>query len=247
MSSPPSGDKYSVILPTYNERQNLPLIISMLDATFTAHQLLYEVVVVDDNSPDKTGDVAERLQAVLGVEKVVVLRRAGKLGLGSAYRDGLKKCSGRWIILMDADFSHHVGPQLPHTPQALASSLSLTTASSALSPSLPPSPPPCLCRLPAEVHPDVHPVSAASAHSTALRSLHCRCSRRSSVHLPCLCCGRKQRETGADIVTGSRYSPTAAQPRLCLSPHLASSSHGCRVVCCQSMAEECSGGICVAS
>lgn len=37
----------------------------------------------------------------------ILLRRAGKLGLGSAYRDGLKKCTGNWIILMDADFSHH--------------------------------------------------------------------------------------------------------------------------------------------
>jgi hypothetical protein len=115
MSSSPSAALYSVILPTYNERQNLPLIVSMLDATFTAHRLSYEVVVVDDNSPDKTGEVAERLQAVLGKEKVVVLRRAGKLGLGSAYRDGLKKCSGQWVILMDADFSHHVTHTHTHT------------------------------------------------------------------------------------------------------------------------------------
>ena len=116
-SSTPSGAAvYSVILPTYNERQNLPLIISMLDHTFTSHRLSYEVVIVDDNSPDKTGDVAEQLQSILGREKVVVLRRAGKMGLGSAYRDGLKKCSGQWVILMDADFSHHVTTQQHEHP-----------------------------------------------------------------------------------------------------------------------------------
>ena len=141
MSSPSAPALYSVILPTYNERQNLPLIVSMLDATFTAHALSYEVVVVDDNSPDKTGDVAERLQAVLGREKVVVLRRAGKLGLGSAYRDGLRKCSGQWVILMDADFSHHVSRTAQHPTTAAAVSLLSPTA---LLPSLsshPPSPP----------------------------------------------------------------------------------------------------------
>ena len=110
-SAPPSGAVYSVILPTYNERQNLPLIVSMLDHTFTSSRLSYEVVIVDDNSPDNTGEVAERLQSILGREKVVVLRRPGKMGLGSAYRDGLKKCSGQWVILMDADFSHHVTTQ----------------------------------------------------------------------------------------------------------------------------------------
>jgi len=102
-----SEDKYSIILPTYNERQNLPLIISMIQHTFTTNSLVWEVVIVDDNSPDKTGDVAEQLQSIIGRDNIVVLRRAGKLGLGSAYRDGLKKCTGNWVILMDADFSHH--------------------------------------------------------------------------------------------------------------------------------------------
>ena len=106
-ASASSSDKYSVILPTYNERQNLPLIVSMLIHTFSTHGLSYEVVIVDDNSPDGTSGIAERLSSVYGAEHVRLLKRAGKLGLGSAYRDGLRLCTGQWVILMDADFSHH--------------------------------------------------------------------------------------------------------------------------------------------
>ena len=99
--------KYSVILPTYNERENLPLMISMLNSAFTAAKLDYEVVIVEDNSPDGTLQVAKELQRVFGVQHVVIHSRPGKMGLGSAYIDGLKHCNGEFIFLMDADMSHH--------------------------------------------------------------------------------------------------------------------------------------------
>jgi len=101
------SDKYSVLLPTYNERENLPLIVSLLDETFTANALQYEIIVVDDNSPDGTADVAHKLITAFGADKLQLIQRPGKLGLGSAYRDGLKRATGNWVILMDADFSHH--------------------------------------------------------------------------------------------------------------------------------------------
>jgi dolichol-phosphate mannosyltransferase len=66
-----------------------------------------EVVIVDDNSPDGTQDVIRELQKVYS-DKIVLHARPGKMGLGSAYIDGLSKCSGDFIILMDADLSHHV-------------------------------------------------------------------------------------------------------------------------------------------
>lgn len=53
---------FSVILPTYNERENLPLIIWMLDKSFIDSSLKYEVIIVEDNSPDGTLQVAEKLQ-----------------------------------------------------------------------------------------------------------------------------------------------------------------------------------------
>ncbi len=67
-----------------------------------------EVVIVDDNSPDGTKEVAEQLQGIYGRDKIIIHSRPGKLGLGSAYIDGMKNCTGKYVILMDADMSHHV-------------------------------------------------------------------------------------------------------------------------------------------
>lgn len=98
---------YSVILPTYNERDNLPIITQILHDTFTDAKLNYEIVVVDDSSPDKTLDVAKSLQQIFGREHLKIVSRPGKLGLGTAYAAGLKASSGQRIVLMDADLSHH--------------------------------------------------------------------------------------------------------------------------------------------
>lgn len=98
---------YSVILPTYNERENLPIIYYLLDKTFTEAKLTYEVVIVDDSSPDKTLEVAQKIQQSYGSDKVTIVSRAGKLGLGTAYSAGLKVAKGERVILMDADLSHH--------------------------------------------------------------------------------------------------------------------------------------------
>ena len=83
---------YSIILPTYNERENLPIIFYLIDKYLSEAKVNYEVVIVDDNSPDNTLAVAEAIQ---------------KLGLGTAYIAGLKVAKGERIILMDADLSHH--------------------------------------------------------------------------------------------------------------------------------------------
>jgi len=98
---------YSVILPTYNEKENLPIIYYLLDKTFTDAKLKYEVVIVDDSSPDGTLQVAEKIQKSFGKDKVTIVSRKGKLGLGTAYVAGLKEAKGDRIILMDADMSHH--------------------------------------------------------------------------------------------------------------------------------------------
>lgn len=65
-------------------------------------------MIVEDNSPDGTLQVALDLQKIYGKDHIVILPRQGKLGLGSAYRDGLKKATGEFVFLMDADLSHHV-------------------------------------------------------------------------------------------------------------------------------------------
>ena len=98
---------YSVILPTYNERDNLPIIYYLLDKTFVGAKLQYEVVIVDDSSPDNTLEVAEAIQKSYGKDHVTIVSRKGKLGLGTAYIAGLKAAKGERVILMDADLSHH--------------------------------------------------------------------------------------------------------------------------------------------
>ncbi|KAG8722105.1 dolichol-P-mannose synthesis [Ceratobasidium sp. 395] len=102
-----TSSKYSVILPTYNERKNLPVIVWLLAKTFTEHHISWEIIIVDDASPDGTQDVARELQKVYGEDHVLLKPRAGKLGLGTAYIYGLNFCTGDFVIIMDADFSHH--------------------------------------------------------------------------------------------------------------------------------------------
>ncbi|KAL9087446.1 MAG: hypothetical protein Q9159_003658 [Coniocarpon cinnabarinum] len=104
-------NKYSVLLPTYNERDNLPVMVWLLHKTFTENNLDWEVIIVDDGSPDGTQDIAQQLMKVYNQpnrEPNVVLKpRAGKLGLGTAYVHGLSFAKGNFVIIMDADFSHH--------------------------------------------------------------------------------------------------------------------------------------------
>ncbi|ODV81009.1 glycosyltransferase family 2 protein [Suhomyces tanzawaensis NRRL Y-17324] len=101
------GDKYSVILPTYNERKNLPILVYLLAKTFKAEKLDWEVIIVDDASPDGTQEIAKKLIDVFGAEHIQLRPRAGKLGLGTAYVHGLNFVTGNFVIIMDADFSHH--------------------------------------------------------------------------------------------------------------------------------------------
>lgn len=64
--------------------------------------------MIDDGSPDGTLDVAKQLQRIYGEEKIVLRPREKKLGLGTAYMHGIKHATGNFIIIMDADLSHHV-------------------------------------------------------------------------------------------------------------------------------------------
>ena len=92
-----------VIIPTYNERENIEPMLEKLLAL--PHGL--DVLVVDDNSPDGTAGLVEEWQKKS--ERVHLLKRPGKMGLGSAYRDGFRyalKHGAEYIFEMDADFSH---------------------------------------------------------------------------------------------------------------------------------------------
>ncbi|XP_059935042.1 dolichol-phosphate mannosyltransferase subunit 1 isoform X2 [Mesoplodon densirostris] len=103
----PRQDKYSVLLPTYNERENLPLIVWLLVKSFSESGFNYEIIIIDDGSPDGTRDVAEQLEKIYGSDKILLRPREQKLGLGTAYIHGVKHATGNYIIIMDADLSHH--------------------------------------------------------------------------------------------------------------------------------------------
>mmetsp|Transcript_35542 Transcript_35542/g.141728 ORF Transcript_35542/g.141728 Transcript_35542/m.141728 type:complete len:124 (+) Transcript_35542:283-654(+) len=97
----------SVLLPTYNEAENLPIVVAMLVKTFEGMGKSFEVIVIDDNSPDGTLSIAKDLQRVYGESRIVLAPREGKLGLGSAYVHGSRFAKGDFILIMDADLSHN--------------------------------------------------------------------------------------------------------------------------------------------
>lgn len=94
----------SVIIPTYNEKENLSILLNSLFSILKKNKISGEVIVVDDNSPDNTGDIAEILKKKH--KNLRVIHRAGKLGLSSAAIDGFKAARGKILCLMDADLSH---------------------------------------------------------------------------------------------------------------------------------------------
>jgi dolichol-phosphate mannosyltransferase len=81
-SSAVNENTYSIILPTYNEKDNLPLIIWLIMKHMNEANYNFEVIVVDDNSPDGTTEVAKDLQKIYGNKKLIVTGREKKLGLG---------------------------------------------------------------------------------------------------------------------------------------------------------------------
>jgi glycosyltransferase involved in cell wall biosynthesis len=95
-----------VVIPTYNEADNLPTLVAEL----LALPLALRVLVVDDNSPDGTGRLADEL-AALHPGRVHVMHRPGKQGLGTAYIAGFQRALADpdtdSVLTMDADFSHH--------------------------------------------------------------------------------------------------------------------------------------------
>ena len=106
----------SVIVPTYNEAESLPVLAQRLFAALQAAGLEGELVVVDDSSPDGTGELAEELARQYPMQ---VLHRPPRSGLASAVADGLACARGDILVVMDADLSHP--PEVvPHLVAPLA-------------------------------------------------------------------------------------------------------------------------------
>ena len=107
-----------VIIPTYNEKENIESIIRVVFGL----EKDFDILVIDDGSPDGTADIVRRLQKGEFAEKLNMIERKGKLGLGTAYIAGFKwalEHEYEYVFEMDADFSHN--PQdLPRLHRACA-------------------------------------------------------------------------------------------------------------------------------
>ncbi|HUA42632.1 MAG TPA: polyprenol monophosphomannose synthase [Streptosporangiaceae bacterium] len=96
----------TVVLPTYNEAENLPVIVAEL---FSLPLTGLRVLVADDNSPDGTGAIADELVKQYGADRMSVMHRPGKQGLGRAYVDGMTqalRAGAEFVVQMDSDLSH---------------------------------------------------------------------------------------------------------------------------------------------
>jgi dolichol-phosphate mannosyltransferase len=110
----------TVVLPTYNEAANLPVIAAELLALPLPG---LRILVADDNSPDGTGAIADELAGQHGPDRVTVAHRPGKQGLGRAYVDGMTRAvagGAEFVVQMDSDLSH--APK--YLPQLLGTLLS---------------------------------------------------------------------------------------------------------------------------
>lgn len=98
-----SAPEVSVIVPTYREAENLPVLIERIDRALRQAGLSGEILIVDDNSPDGTPEVIARLQ---GTYPVSLLVRTTERGLSSAVIAGMDLAAGAILLVMDADLSH---------------------------------------------------------------------------------------------------------------------------------------------
>ncbi len=96
----------SIILPTYNESSTIEKMLDAI-ATATPHRIKTEVLVIDDDSPDGTSKIVDSyIQKSKGVVSFRIHTRKGKRGLSSAVIDGIGLAHGKFILVMDSDFSH---------------------------------------------------------------------------------------------------------------------------------------------
>ena len=92
----------SLIVPTYNERQNVFELLNRIETLLTS--INFEIIIVDDNSPDGTSSIVQNINRKYG--NIKVYKRSGKLGLSSAILHGFDRARGNFVAVIDADLQH---------------------------------------------------------------------------------------------------------------------------------------------
>ena len=95
---------FSLVIPTFNEAENICILIPRVISLLSASKISFEIIVVDDDSKDLTWKVVQ--EKFSGEPRVRVLRRVNKKGLSSAVLDGMALANGKYLGVMDADLQH---------------------------------------------------------------------------------------------------------------------------------------------
>src|SRR5258708_38164195 len=99
----------SIVVPTFNERENIPRLVDTLKAALP--DVAWELIVVDDNSPDGTAEVARKI--AVADSRIRCLRRVGRRGLAGACLEGILSSQARYVAVMDGDLQHDEGLLMP--------------------------------------------------------------------------------------------------------------------------------------
>jgi dolichol-phosphate mannosyltransferase len=92
----------SIVVPTYNESENIGNLLQAVSKILESYD--YEIIIVDDNSPDGTAAIVRKI--ISGDNRIRLVVRSGKLGLGSAILEGFSMAGGNYLLMIDADLSH---------------------------------------------------------------------------------------------------------------------------------------------
>jgi dolichol-phosphate mannosyltransferase len=109
LERPRPAPELSIVVPTFNERENIPRLIDQLRAALPG--IAWELIIVDDNSPDGTSETAKRIAAT--DSRIRCLRRVGRRGLAGACLEGILASQAQYVAVMDGDLQHDEGLLLP--------------------------------------------------------------------------------------------------------------------------------------
>jgi dolichol-phosphate mannosyltransferase len=109
LERPRPAPELSIVVPTFNERENIPRLVDTLKAALP--DIAWELIVVDDNSPDGTAETAKQIAA--GDSRIRCIRRIGRRGLAGACLEGILASQARYVAVMDGDLQHDEGLLVP--------------------------------------------------------------------------------------------------------------------------------------